>query len=1210
MGNSSRIANRGRLALALVAFTLGALLALSSSAFAGPAVFSAVTPSPGATVGTLFPTMQLTADDATTIISATATVNGETAWPVSVDYPIGHWVTDDYDWWFVVDDYSFAVLTLGNPHALPVSPTTVQVSVTNANSQVSTYTWSFTADQTPYITAKTPANGLVVRSLSPTISVTLSDDDSLFVPVMTVDSVPVTPSFDAATKTFSYTPLVPFEDFTAHVVTFSATDPQGFAVSDTWSFTTVSAEAAAPVGIVSRSPGSGAVVTTSTVPIVARFDDAAYVFDYGDTQNRLYLDGSPLTTSVSWPIGYIQDPDWDPYWVVTDQSVIDLGAQVNGLADGVHQVRAHLRDSFGLVADPTWQFTVAAPPAATQLTPAGGVPTTRPTISARVTDNSPGALTVSMRVDAIPVAASFDASSGVISYTPTIPLSDATTHTATVTMTDAAGNTGSQSWSFLVQSAAAATFSSYVPTQGSTLNVGSTSVSVVASSAYQLTASASEIFLDGIARTRSAWQLTPNRVQVYFAPITMIDGLHTAKVRIRDVIGVSSETTWTFTIAAPPTISGYAPAPVSTVTIPRPQIAFTMSDNTPGSLGASLSVDGVSVLSTVAAQGVVTWTPATGFANNSSHTVAVRVTDAAGLFRTASWTFTVVAAPPMSDDQNCTACHATYPGAHPMNNCTRCHGYGEYHGIGEAPTPAGACLGCHEWNHGPVYLSGRPCTDCHTPAWPTVPRHRDTSVTADHVTTTTGCQSCHATSLITEHGKYPANSAFKNQCTLCHTSTDSRVKSAISSGSTACSSCHTIADAHATVHDATFPDPSCSKCHAGNLLSEHVTKRKFSCATCHGNGFAAAATSPSGKTVRTLAGSAQPLAVASGTLSPAALGSVSPTDINDALLAGDTSCSACHDSMPHGVRTDCSTCHGAIAPTTDASEPTSAPRGYATWDATGANAAGPTPHGGYETATTKCAVCHRVHWASESGELLLRGRAEASCEYCHVLTNIGVVVLYNGDASQYYAIHDDYSHNRTSRSSCTQCHSVHGATTLAGSNSSKILWDWTSSGRSAYATEALAAWPDPRNLADHDSQITAFCTGCHAYYVRSYNQTITAQGFDHENAYDWTFYDQKSHIMTDLAGGYANPAADASVQGKPVAFADSRYCRSCHDAGNTSQGAGVHDDSFPHHVTGYWKFMKSSESLASAATTSTTHSDGLCLKCHRLDATTGVGLTF
>ena len=99
--------------------------------------------------------------------------------------------------------------------------------------------------------------------------------------------------------------------------------------------------------------------------------------------------------------------------------------------------------------------------------------------------------------------------------------------------------------------------------------------------------------------------------------------------------------------------------------------------------------------------------------------------------------------------------------------------------------------------------------------------------------------------------------------------------------------------------------------------------------------------------------------------------------------------------------------------------------------------------------------------------------------------------------------------------------------------------------------------------------------------------------------------------MTSSVATYANPAASPQARSGKVAFAPSSTCRSCHDAGGTDQGAGIHADSFPHSTPGYFRFMHSAGSIADSSHENTAGmQDGLCLKCHRSSETTGVGLTY
>lgn len=278
---------------------------------------------------------------------------------------------------------------------------------------------------------------------------------------------------------------------------------------------------------------------------------------------------------------------------------------------------------------------------------------------------------------------------------------------------------------------------------------------------------------------------------------------------------------------------------------------------------------------------------------------------------------------------------------------------------------------------------------------------------------------------------------------------------------------------------------------------------------------------------------------------------------------------------------------------------------YASFPTTG------TPHTGYATTSVQCAVCHAVHKAPTSGQVLLPTSVVNACVYCHVDTTLGgIVIVYDGDSSIYYAFSNNQAHQRTGKSSCQDCHSVHGANTIQGANWEKILWNWPKDGgKSSYSTPTIEKWPNPETEANDDAQITAWCTGCHKYFVESYETTLQSLEFSHVTfQYEWI--QNKSHIMTDLAGGYTNPAATIA-SGTNVAFAPSTYCRSCHDAGITDASPGVVTTSFPHYTPNYYRFMEVATSTVGTRQTNTTaYVDGLCLKCHRLDASAGVGITY
>ena len=126
---------------------------------------------------------------------------------------------------------------------------------------------------------------------------------------------------------------------------------------------------------------------------------------------------------------------------------------------------------------------------------------------------------------------------------------------------------------------------------------------------------------------------------------------------------------------------------------------------------------------------------------------------------------------------------------------------------------------------------------------------------------------------------------------------------------------------------------------------------------------------------------------------------------------------------------------------------------YITWTGSGVNSNG--PHADYQTGTTKCAVCHSVHAAPQAGysatmadgvtwtataptQLLLRSSVADSCRYCHVDTAVGGIQLYGGPTCV-YDTQWGLGHLGSGSSACVNCHSVHGAYTYKGDNTSKIL---------------------------------------------------------------------------------------------------------------------------------------------------------------------------
>lgn len=282
--------------------------------------------------------------------------------------------------------------------------------------------------------------------------------------------------------------------------------------------------------------------------------------------------------------------------------------------------------------------------------------------------------------------------------------------------------------------------------------------------------------------------------------------------------------------------------------------------------------------------------------------------------------------------------------------------------------------------------------------------------------------------------------------------------------------------------------------------------------------------------------------------------------------------------------------------------------GYVTWGDAWAKAepgnqdSSSSPHGGYATNTVKCAVCHAVHSAEatnsvrgETAEVLLMSSVAEACTYCHMDTDTSDLKVYGGTRLNYIGGDTPYGHNSFGTpeqgTKCTYCHQVHRASeamTLNKDLSQKILSGPQVQGYPVSYDERYDV--APYNGQVYEDALTEWCTKCHradqsGYYSPNYND--------------------KAHVMTDLdtVNNYKNDGTAAF--GKEVAWASSRYCSSCH-----TKGYGSSD--WPHYTTSKRFLTQAGDNNAAPADiqgTTSTHVDGVCLRCHR-SGNEGVGTTY
>lgn len=258
------------------------------------------------------------------------------------------------------------------------------------------------------------------------------------------------------------------------------------------------------------------------------------------------------------------------------------------------------------------------------------------------------------------------------------------------------------------------------------------------------------------------------------------------------------------------------------------------------------------------------------------------------------------------------------------------------------------------------------------------------------------------------------------------------------------------------------------------------------------------------------------------------------------------------------------------------------------------------PHGGYQTASAKCGVCHAVHKATAAGQILMMGTAADACTYCHITTEFGLIKVYAGTAANYTntskSAHD--VGGAVGKAACVGCHTPHGASGLIANHDylkAKILKN--------APTEVTVDSADGDDVA-----VSKWCTNCH-------NADSNGGAPYYETSYD-TGATQRSHVMGAANLAYANGVATVTSQ---VAWEGSETCRSCHADGLTDQASGVVKtvaSSYPHFTAGE-RFLEAAVDNVNTGgadagiPATSSQADGVCIRCHvEAGGGQGAGITY
>ena len=193
------------------------------------------------------------------------------------------------------------------------------------------------------------------------------------------------------------------------------------------------------------------------------------------------------------------------------------------------------------------------------------------------------------------------------------------------------------------------TVSSQSPANGAIIATSRPTISATFSDSTGVDSSSVVIKLDGTTITGASITATGFS---YTPSSSLSDGSHTVYISVADTLGNTDTSTWTFTVdTTPPTISSQSPAN-GTLTIARPTISATFSDNIGvNPYSTTIKLDGVTITGASITATGFSYTPPTPL-SDGSHTISVSVRDTAGNIATSTITFTVDTTPPTISSQS------------------------------------------------------------------------------------------------------------------------------------------------------------------------------------------------------------------------------------------------------------------------------------------------------------------------------------------------------------------------------------------------------------------------------------------------------------------------------------------------------------------------------------------------------------------------------
>jgi hypothetical protein len=515
---------------------------------------------------------------------------------------------------FTVDGNAVATTATANasgawsytPTGLSDGPHTIVASETNS-AGTGTASVTFTLDTTPPAVTERLVSGGTTTS-NPALSGTGEPNATVH---FTIDGNAIAGTATAdATGAWSYTPTGLANG--THTIVASETDTAGNTGTASLTFTLNTVTT--PVVTERLASDTGASSTdriTSNATLSGTADPNAVV--------HFTVDGSAVAATAT--------ADASGAWTYTP----------TGLADGVHTIVASETNSAGTgTASITFTLDTKAPTVTAGLVnDTGASATDKVTSSAALSGSGDAGAVVHFTVDGTAIAATATANaSGVWSYTPT-GLADGT-HTIVASETDLAGNTGTASLAFALDTTAPRVTEILVNDTGVSATDKLTSNAALTGSGdpgavVHFTVDGNAIAAPATANSSGVWSYTPTG---------LADGAHTIVASETDLAGNTGSASLSFTLdtTAPVVTERLVSGDTTTA---NPALTGTGDANAV----VHFTVDGAAITGTATADATGAWsyTP-TGLANGT-HTVVASETDVAGNTGSASLSFTLQTQP-------------------------------------------------------------------------------------------------------------------------------------------------------------------------------------------------------------------------------------------------------------------------------------------------------------------------------------------------------------------------------------------------------------------------------------------------------------------------------------------------------------------------------------------------------------------------------------